>query len=154
MGDGSQRPALEESAAGIHRLRFLPIQPENELPNVLGAADVLLVSERSSVIDMSLPSKLTSYFAAARPVVAAVPAAGATAREVLRAGAGVVVPVGDADELVDAVAHLGADTARSDALGRAGRAYAKSSLDPALAAARMDGLLERTLGAANAARRR
>ena len=153
MGDGSQRAALEVQAAGIERLRFVPFQPEDELPDVLQAADLLLVSERSTVIDMSLPSKLTSYFAAGRPIVAAVPAAGATAREVLRAGAGIIVPVGDADALTDEVADLGADTARADAFARAGRAYATSTLGPALAFARMDKLLERTLGTTTSTRR-
>lgn len=152
MGDGSQRAALETQAAGVERLRFVPFQPEDEVPDALQAADVLLVSERSSVIDMSLPSKLTSYFAAGRPIVAAVPAAGATAREVLRAGAGVIVPVGDADDLIDAAADLRASAARADAFGRAGRAYAESTLTPALAFARMDELLERTLGTSVAGR--
>jgi glycosyltransferase involved in cell wall biosynthesis len=153
MGDGSQRAAIEALGAGTERLRFLPFQPEEELPNILQAADVLLVSERSSVIDMSLPSKLTSYFAAGRPIVAAVPAAGATAREVLRAGAGVVVPVGDADELIGAVAHLRADNARSEALGQAGRAYATATLGSAMALGRVDELLDRTLGTTSPTRR-
>ena len=59
MGDGSQRAVLEARAAGIERLRFAPFEREDHLPDVLDAADVLLVSERPTVIDMSLPSKLT-----------------------------------------------------------------------------------------------
>ena len=49
MGDGSQRAALEAQAAGIRRLRFVPFQPEEDLPDILAAADVLLVSERPTV---------------------------------------------------------------------------------------------------------
>jgi colanic acid biosynthesis glycosyl transferase WcaI len=153
MGDGSQRAALETRAAGIERLRFVPLQPEDELPDVLQAADVLLVSERSTVIDMSLPSKLTSYFAAGRPIVAAVPPTGSTAREILRSRAGIIVPVGDPDELNDVVAHLRANPKRADALGLAGRAYAASTLDQSRAFVRMDELLERTLKAPNTTRR-
>lgn len=40
---------------------------------------MLVVNERASAVDMSLASKLTSYFSAGRPVVAAVPAGGGTA---------------------------------------------------------------------------
>ncbi|MDQ2853397.1 MAG: WecB/TagA/CpsF family glycosyltransferase, partial [Chloroflexota bacterium] len=145
MGEGSQRAALEAHAEGITRLRFLPFQPEREVPNVLDAADVLLVSERATVIDMSLPSKLTSYFAAGRPIVAAVPPDGSTAREVLRSGAGVIVPIGDADELNRAVARLKEDPEATQTLGAAGRRYAESTLDLARARKRIDRLLEQTL---------
>jgi len=145
MGEGSQRTALESRARGVERLRFLPLQPEDELPNVLNAADVLLVSERATVIDMSLPSKLTSYFAAGRPVVAAVPPDGSTAREILRSGGGVVVPIGDPDELNGVVARLKEDPEWAGSLGMAGRQYAESSLDVATAHARIDRLLEQTL---------
>ncbi len=153
MGDGSQRAALETRAAGIERLRFIPFQREEDLADVLNSADMLLVSERASVIDMSLPSKLTSYFAAGRPIVAAVPDAGSTAQEVLRSGAGVIVPVGDADGLIDTVANLRASPERAESLGRAGKTYATSRLDESIALARMDTLLERTLGGTSSTRR-
>ena len=145
MGEGSQRAALEAKARRIKRLRFLPFQPEAEVPNVLDAADIFLVSERTTVIDMSLPSKLTSYFAAGRPIVAAVPPDGATAREVLRSGAGVIVPIGDADALNGVVARLREDPEWAGKLGAAGRRYSEAALDFASARVRIDGLLEQTL---------
>ncbi len=148
MGEGSQRTALEAQAQGIERLRFLPFQAEDEVPNILDAADVFLVSERATVIDMSLPSKLTSYFAAGRPIVAAVPASGSTAREILQAGAGVIVPIGNADELNRVVATLREDSELTDTLGAAGRLYAESALDIGSARARIDLLLEQTLAGA------
>ena len=79
MGDGSHRRALEEMGRGIRNLAFLDPQPSDKFPDVLAAADVLLVNERATVRDMSLPSKLTSYFACGRPVVAAVRSDGTTA---------------------------------------------------------------------------
>ena len=73
VGDGNQREALEALAAkyALTNVRFVPLQSEEVFPSVLAAADMLLVNQRGSVDDMSLPSKLTSYFAAGRPVVAA-----------------------------------------------------------------------------------
>jgi colanic acid biosynthesis glycosyl transferase WcaI len=153
MGDGSQRAILEAQAAGIERLRFLPFQPEEDLPDVLNAADVLLVSERPSVIDMSLPSKLTSYFAVGRPIVAAVPATGSTALEVLQSAAGVIVPIGDPDALIDTVANLRASPDWAESLGLAGKAYAASRLDEMSALDRADELLQRTLGVPSSTRR-
>jgi colanic acid biosynthesis glycosyl transferase WcaI len=146
IGDGSQRSALVSLAAGISRIQFLPFQPEEDLPAVLGAADVLLVSERATVVDMSLPSKLTTYFAAGRPIVAAVPDEGATAAEVRRSGAGIIVPIGDPDSLNEAVAHLRTDVASAEALGRAGGEYAKVALGESAAMLRLDRLLARLIG--------
>lgn len=145
MGDGSQRRTLEAQASGIERMRFLPFQPEEDVPNILDAADVLLVSERGTVIDMSLPSKLTTYFAAGRPIVAAVPPGGSTAREILRSGAGIIVPTDDPEGLNAAIADLCADTRRAQALRSAGRTYASSALDLASAQARMDRVVGETL---------
>ena len=144
MGEGSQRTVLEAQAQRIERLRFLPFQAEDEVPNILDAADVFLVSERATVIDMSLPSKLTSYFAAGRPIVAAVPSHGSTAREILQAGAGVIVPIGDVEELNRVVARLAGDPDWAGSLGAAGRLYAESALDLISAHARIDRLLEQT----------
>jgi glycosyltransferase involved in cell wall biosynthesis len=48
------------------------------------------VSERASQLDMSLPSKLTSYFFSNRPVIASVPIGGATAQYL--AGLAQIVP--------------------------------------------------------------
>lgn len=145
MGDGSQRATLEAQAKRIERLRFIPFQPEAEVANILDAADLLLVSERPTVIDMSLPSKLTSYFAAGRPIIAAVPPLGSTAQEILHAGAGVVVPIGDAEELNRVVAQVRADPEWAGRMGEAGREYARSALDLESARARIDRLVELTL---------
>jgi glycosyltransferase involved in cell wall biosynthesis len=145
VGDGSQRGHLESLAAGVTSIQFLPFQAEKDLPNVLGAADLLLVSERATVVDMSLPSKLTTYFAAGRPIVAAVPEDGSTAAEVRRSGAGVTVPVGDPDSLNEAVANLRTDEARAEALGDAGRHYASATLGETAAMIRVDQLLERLI---------
>ena len=62
MGDGSQRAALARQAQGLDNVAFLPPAPENEYADLLAAADILLLNERATVKDMSLPSKLTSYF--------------------------------------------------------------------------------------------
>ena len=64
MGDGNQRAHLRELAGGLPNLDFLPPADDADFPDVLAAADVLAVTQRASVLDMSVPSKLTSYFAA------------------------------------------------------------------------------------------
>jgi colanic acid biosynthesis glycosyl transferase WcaI len=143
MGDGSQHALIEGLANGTSRISFHPFVDAAELPNVLAAADVLLISERDSVVDMSLPSKLTSYFAAGRPVVAAVHPGGATAREVERAGAGVVSPAGQPSELVAALMQLRRDPEKAQRMGANGARYAEASLARTEALERAEALVGR-----------
>jgi glycosyltransferase involved in cell wall biosynthesis len=141
MGDGNQRPMLEERAAGLPNLRFLPPQPDDDFPNVLAAADVLLVNQRPTVTDMSLPGKLTSYFASGRPVAAAVAHASETARELDAAGAGLVVEAGQPAALLGAIQCLIANPLRAADLGERGRLFAQHHMTPAAALARLDHFL-------------
>ena len=112
---GSSSPAAEVRQDAIRAAARWP--PERRVPrattgsdvhaSLLAAADVLLLSERASQVDMSLPSKLTAYYAAGRPIVAAVGVDGGSAAEVERSGAGIVVPRRDEPvALLDALAQL------------------------------------------------
>jgi glycosyltransferase involved in cell wall biosynthesis len=146
MGDGNQRAALEERARGIPNLHFLPPAETADFPDVLAAADVLAVTQRASVLDMSVPSKLTSYFAAGRPVVASVAAQGGTADEVRRSGAGVLVPPEDPAALLKTLAELAADPAEADRLAARGPRYVDERLSRAAGLGRLDDLLNEALG--------
>lgn len=146
MGDGNQREQLRSLAGGLPNLDFLPPVADEEFSEVLAAADVLAVTQRASVLDMSIPSKLTSYFAAGRPVVASVDAAGGSAQEIAASGAGVVVPPEDPRALLDAVRALAGDPGRADALGGRGPLYAAGHLSRAAGLARIDALLAEALG--------
>jgi colanic acid biosynthesis glycosyl transferase WcaI len=128
MGDGNQRERLRTLGAGLSNIRFLPPADEAEFPNVLAAADALAVTQRASVLDMSVPSKLTSYFAAGRPVVASVAEEGGTAKEIRRSEAGVLVPPENPGALLAAVRKLAEDPTAADALGSCGPAYVEARL--------------------------
>jgi colanic acid biosynthesis glycosyl transferase WcaI len=145
MGDGNQREQLRALAGGLPNLDFMPPAGDEEFADVLAAADLLVVTQRGSVRDMSLPSKLTSYFAAGRPVIAAVAAQSGTAQEVADSGAGVVVPPESPGELLSAAAALLSDPARTAALAAAGPAYAAAHLTRAAGLARIDALLSEAL---------
>jgi colanic acid biosynthesis glycosyl transferase WcaI len=134
MGDGSQREQLRRQGHGLPNLDFLPLCDEDRYPDVLAAADVLLLNERAGVTEMSLPSKLTSYFASGRPVAGAVMAEGAAARELSRAGAPEPVPPGDPAALVRLVEHLGT---AGEAYGRRALDYARTHLTPDAALAQL-----------------
>lgn len=103
VGDGSERPRLEAAAAGLSNVEFRDPVPEAELPDLLASASVLLLSQAASNLDMSFPSKLTSYFTAGRPVVAAVPLDGTVAKLLVAEDVGIVTPAGDANGIMSAV---------------------------------------------------
>ena len=146
MGDGNQRSALEEAAVGVDRVRLLPPVPDDLYPDVLKAADLLLINERPTVGDMSLPSKLTSYLSVGQPVLAAVSADGACARESARTGGAVLrVDPGSPAALAQAVLDLRARAAELPGMGRAGRAYAQRALGHETAAANVLALVSELL---------
>ena len=87
------------------------------------AADVLLVNELPGLTEMSVPSKLTTYYATGLPVLAAVGAGSTTAAEIGLSGGGRVVPAGDPAALLSAAEALGSDPDQAAALGAAGRHF-------------------------------
>ena len=129
VGDGSEREDLERMAEGIDCLSFVDPLNDADYRCALAAADCLLVNELPGVAMMAVPSKLTSYFDAARPVLAATDPNGITAGEIGRAGAGEVVPAGDPSALLMKALELSQDRARADAYGVAGRRYRMEVLD-------------------------
>ncbi|MGK5629098.1 glycosyltransferase [Streptomyces sp. URMC 123] len=145
MGDGNQRERLRALGAGLPNLHFLPPAEEADFPDVLAAADVLAVTQRASVLDMSVPSKLTSYFAAGRPVVASVAPRGGTAEEVRRSGAGVLVPPEDPGALLAAVRKLAESPDDAAELGANGPAYVDAHLSRDAGLARITALLNEAL---------
>ncbi|MGH2586971.1 MAG: glycosyltransferase family 4 protein, partial [Dehalococcoidia bacterium] len=142
MGDGNQRTALMALAEGLPNVRFLPPQPERDFSDVLAAADVLLVNQRHTVQDMSLPGKLTSYFAAGRPTVAAVAPTSETATELTAAGAGLVVEAERPEALLAALCRVAASPDLAAMQGERGRAYARQHLTPDAALARFEQFLD------------
>ena len=123
LGDGNQRAGLQAAAAGLPALEFLAPVNEEDFPAALGAADVLLVNERPGVAQMSVPSKLTSYFSSGKPILAATDAAGLTAAELAASGAGICVPAGRPELLLSEAIRLGTHQELATRLGEAGRRY-------------------------------
>ncbi|WP_275092552.1 glycosyltransferase family 4 protein [Sinomonas gamaensis] len=128
LGDGNRREALQTASEGISSLSFLKPFGDKEYTDALRAADVLIVNERPQLREMSVPSKLTSYFATGLPVVAATDPQSATADEIRASGAGMVIDPQRPSALLRAVEHLAANPAEAADLGAAGPSYAESVL--------------------------
>lgn len=125
-GDGVMKPELERAAQTLPQLKLLPLQPFERLGELLGLADVHLLTQSVDAEDLVLPSKLTGMLASGRPVIAT--ARPETEIASVVGGCGLVVPPGDAQALADAILALRADPARRQQLGEAARRFAEDRL--------------------------
>lgn len=142
VGNGAQRDELERRVAEQPTTtELLPPLDDRMFAEVLQSADILLVNELPGVAEMAVPSKLTSYFAAGRPVLAATDATGITAQEVLAADAGMAVPSGDPQALLSGAKRLAGDRNECERLGRNGKRYKETVLEETFAINRFDSLL-------------
>ena len=123
MGDGKERQALEMSARGLPNVEFLNPLPEEQYGQAMRAADILLVNEKPGVIEMAVPSKLTSYFSTGMPILAATEATSTSAGELAASGAGLRVPPGAPEALALAAHSLGIDRVGASSMGANGPRY-------------------------------
>ncbi|MDR7295727.1 colanic acid biosynthesis glycosyl transferase WcaI [Pelomonas aquatica] len=125
-GDGGARPRLMAQAQGLANLQWLPLQPSERLNLMLNAADIHVLPQRADAADLVMPSKLTGMLASGRAVVGT--AAADTQLGAVLSQCGVRIEPGDAAALADTLQVLARQPERRDALGAAGRAYAKAEL--------------------------
>lgn len=127
LGDGNQRARLEELGSGIETLHFVDPLDAAAYPYALAAADVLVLNERPGMVEMSLPSKLTSYVASQRPIVAAVEPSSITAEALRQSGAAHTVTAGDAAGLLRATREVIGDSHLRGRLVEAGNQLLEST---------------------------
>lgn len=138
MGDGNQRKHLETLAVGIVRISFVDSLPDLDFQRALAAADVLLVNELPGVKDMAVPSKLTSYFNAGVPVIAATDEGSVTAFEIENSGGGVRVDAADPLALVDIAEALNREPSIKSKLAENALRFRHETLSEAVAIAHYD----------------
>ncbi|MDP2851932.1 MAG: glycosyltransferase family 4 protein [Gallionella sp.] len=104
----------------IHLMGRFPVE---SMPVWFAQADVMLATlRRDPIFSLTIPAKVQSYMACAKPIVAALDGEGA--RIVEAAGAGIAVPAEDSQALADAVMRLyRLPVSEREAMGRRGRDY-------------------------------
>jgi hypothetical protein len=90
VGDGAAKTFIQEMALGCNNVRFLPFRPVEEVPHVLSAGDMHIVTVRRGLEGMVVPSKLYPILAAGRPVLAVVSKESDVAKIVTRNKCGIV----------------------------------------------------------------
>jgi colanic acid biosynthesis glycosyl transferase WcaI len=125
IGGGANREALERSASNSPNVRFLPFRPVEQVPHVMMAGDLHIVTVRRGLEGVVVPSKLYSILAAGRPVLAVAAAASDAARIVVESGCGLAADPDDPGAVAAAIRELRSDPARLAEMGRRARETAK-----------------------------
>ena len=128
VGHGNQESNLKALCLGKSNISVLPAVSDEDYSALLSAADLLLVNERSTQMEMSLPSKLTSYLFSERPVIAAVPRGGATWK--FLDGVAELVEAGDPVALARSIEELSKQPEKLADLAKRGREFADAHLSP------------------------
>jgi colanic acid biosynthesis glycosyl transferase WcaI len=130
VGEGNAKADLVARAGelGLKNVRFLPTQPKEVLPQMLGAADLSLVTLNRRLGQLNVPSKTYSIMASARPVLASVPENSEIARLVEVAGCGEGVPPEDPQSLAQAISRLSGQPEKLRIYGANGRRYVEERL--------------------------
>lgn len=118
IGDGILRPQIEENLARMglaDRVVMTGLVPPDRIPELLHAADVVMHTSVWEGLARVLPQAMV----AGKPVVSF--AIDGAHEVVLPERTGLLVPVGDAPGLVDAVSRLAADADLRERMGLAGR---------------------------------
>jgi glycosyltransferase involved in cell wall biosynthesis len=114
LGDGRMKPDVEAKIKAFeleNSFFLLGRYPVSDMPAFYANADALLLSlKKDEIFSLTIPSKLQSYFAFGKPVIASIDGEGA--RIVLEAGAGFVSSAEDAIALANQVEKAAFSTAQ------------------------------------------
>jgi len=149
LGDGRQARWVQEEVVKrnlsqcVHLLGRYPME---SMPEWFARAEVLLVSLRKDpIFALTIPSKIQSYMACGRPILASLEGEGA--RIVEEAQAGIVVPPEDASALAKAVLQLSLmRPSERETLGQNGRRYFLQEFDRDTLLVRLDSWMKELVG--------
>jgi Glycosyltransferase len=132
IGDGRMRSWLESQIDRMglrENIVLLGRYPTQSMPRFFSLADVLLLTLRKEpIFSLTIPSKLQSYFACAKPVIAAIDGEGA--RIVNEAGAGLSCPAEAPAALAESVLSMYRMSKDERALlGNNGRKYFENNFE-------------------------
>ncbi len=131
ISEGPGRDWLEERKASLKldNLLLLDFQPYEQLPDVLGSADILLAILDPGAAIYSVPSKTLTYLCAGRPLLMAVSRENLAAKIVAENNAGIVSPPDDINAWLDGADKLYRETELRKRMGENALNYAQKTFD-------------------------
>lgn len=149
IGAGARHVEISELADRLDadKVRFMPYQPREALPQSLGSASIHYVGLAKGLSGFVVPSRLYGILAAGRPVIVAADPDSETAQLVAEVGCGVVLAPDRPDLLAGAIRDAHDGRLDLEEMGRAGRVYVEREADRSVALARYRSLVDRLIGA-------
>lgn len=123
VGEGVKKEALEAEVQSkqLTNMLVLPYQPRGIFPEMLAAADIVLVTLNTGAAFSSLPSKVFSAMSSARPVLTVAPLESELARIIEEAGCGWTVPPGSPREVAGVILTASSQELALNCMGQNGR---------------------------------
>lgn len=142
IGDGRMFPWVDQQVQTMalnDTVHLLGRYPAESMPRFFALSDVLLVTLRKEpIFALTIPSKVQSYLACAKPVIAALDGEGA--RIIEEAGAGLSCPAEQPAALADAVLKMyQMKVSNRITMGKKGREYFEKNFERELLLDRLDG---------------
>jgi glycosyltransferase involved in cell wall biosynthesis len=130
-GEAAEDLAAAATADPSLALRVLPFQPAEDLPGVLGGADILVGLLEPEATTFSIPSKVLTYMAAGRPILGLMPADNPAAGDIRDCGGYVDDPTtAGAAGGAEWVAKIADQSSERTDIGRRTRGVAEERFDP------------------------
>jgi glycosyltransferase involved in cell wall biosynthesis len=141
LGDGRMQGWVESEIArrNLHdTVHLLGRHPLRSMAHFFASADAMLVTlKQDPVFALTIPSKVQSYLASGRPIIAALDGEGA--RVIGESGAGIAAGAGDAAALAEGVLRLyRMSRAEREEMGARGRRYFEQHFERNLLLARLE----------------
>jgi colanic acid biosynthesis glycosyl transferase WcaI len=128
-GGGAEWLADQATRLSLNNLLLLPFQPKENLPQMFGAADVLVSILSNEAGKFSVPSKVLSYLCAQRSLLLSLPVDNQAARLICQSQAGLVASPDDREAWATYAKRLIQNKALRQRMGNKGRAYAEAHFD-------------------------
>jgi glycosyltransferase involved in cell wall biosynthesis len=149
LGDGHLRPWVEEKVRqmGLEKqFHLLGHRSTESMPGYFSTADALLVTLRASpAFALTVPSKVQSYLACGKPIIAAIDGEGADV--VVESGGGIACPAEDPARLAETVLSLyRMSKEERQVMGRNGRAYFEANFERELIISKIEQLMVTAMG--------
>jgi len=145
VGGGNQRVLIEQQARqmGLKHVRFLgEIDRQEDVISLVRASDLTVLSQKATITDSALPSKLLTYMASGLPVLASVNRNSEAAKVILRSGGGMVTEAEDDKAFAEAILSLQRQTEHRQRMGEAGRRYVERNCEYSFVLRRFEEVLD------------
>lgn len=127
IGGGAQRAKISRAVRDhqLENVTLLPYQPRSELPVTLNACSAALVSLRTGMAGVSVPSRMYNIFAAGKPTLGMVPEDSELGLLIRQEGIGWTVPPEQPARLADTIREVLHNRDYLQAAGKRARALAE-----------------------------